>query len=558
MNEKNADAIEVKCRNFLLEHNIIENHADIKKRENVLNLLRSLLSSFVRLTAKENGIKRDDFECQLLPFGSYGLGGYLKDADIDVVLLAPISIRRRNFSNHFSKLLKGHPSIREIEVIERTNVPIIKCVIDSISIDISFVRLRLATVSPDINLLDDSLLNGLEQTCLLSTDGPRVSQFILKHIYPNDLPTFRLALQCIKYWANQRYIYNKPIGYLNGGSWTLLLLQVYFTKRAQFDSSSPNMTMEFPPQQQRQSPFHYSSPPSSPTSILSSSSLSASSSSSQETSSIISPSRTVSFISLLESFFEIWSTWPWPAPVILTKSIPNVPGQPTTEISSITTMSEFKESLLPIVTPCYPVSSAAPCVTKSTLRILTRELQRANQIIHHPFHSLEDMLIKLFKPYNFIKEYRHFLKVTVSSDVMKSHEIWGRRMTHYLYRLVKLVEQAPEIKTVHPLTKVYNESVSYRTKYEEDLLRQGYTVYDTDTTLPLFPGILHMQYFLIGLEIDENYDLEDATIDLTNEIYMFGREVESKKNSKDSDVSVAVSAIKRRDLANLIQRCETI
>ena len=39
---------------------------------------------------------------------------------------------------------------------------------------------------------------------------------------------------------------------------------------------------------------------------------------------------------------------------------------------------EFEHAHMPIITPCYRVSNAAPVVTKSTLRILRHEFSRGN------------------------------------------------------------------------------------------------------------------------------------------------------------------------------------
>jgi poly(A) polymerase Pap1 len=82
----------------------------------VMVLLRSLIPSFTRLCATKNNQKEDEFDCQLLPFGSYGLGAHVAGGDIDVVMLAPMSIRRSDFIQFFSKILKSQPRIFEVEV----------------------------------------------------------------------------------------------------------------------------------------------------------------------------------------------------------------------------------------------------------------------------------------------------------------------------------------------------------------------------------------------------------------------------------------------------------
>jgi poly(A) polymerase len=121
----------------------------------------------------------------------------------------------------------------------------------------------------------------------------------------------------------------------------------------------------------------------------------------------------------------MWSSWPWPDPVILTKSIPIISGQPTSDTNTLDNIEDFRNSLLPIVTPCYPVNNASPFVTKSTLAVLTKELQRADHILKSSdFARPTEMMDKFFKPLNLVKEYKHFIKVTVSCDSGKSHDIW--------------------------------------------------------------------------------------------------------------------------------------
>ncbi|KAI8329239.1 hypothetical protein BC941DRAFT_210887 [Chlamydoabsidia padenii] len=546
----------IEWRNYLLENNIIEGPAELKKRDEVLVLLRSLIPSFIRQCAKENNTMRDDHECQLVPFGSFSLGGHTSGGDIDLVLLAPISVRRRDFYEFFPRSLKRQPTICEVELIARANVPIIKCVVDSIHIDISFVRLQIETVPTDIDLLDDSYLKGLDNLCLTSMDGPRVSQFILKHVYPSDLPVFRLVLQCVKHWANQRCLYGKPMGFLSGGAWTILLVKTYLEKR----NHIPHLSLEHTQSSayQTHSPHDMLSSSSVSTSSSSRSSLTVASPTASSTvassndslllssspvwsstsdtlaingrssspspspspspssssssllllsSSLSSPSsspseQTISFSTLLNSFFCMWSTWNWPDPVILTKSIPISLGPSPDEVHSIEMLDTFKYSLLPIVTPCYPVSSAAPFVNNCTLTVITNELQRVRQILQcDDFTDPRDKMDMIFKLLHIIRSYKNFLKVTVSCDTFKSHEIWSRRMANYLPRLVELVNSIEEVSLVRPFTKSYKSRISYKSQHEKYLLRKGLPLDNTDVLDQ--PGSLYLNYFLLGLDFHD-------------------------------------------------------
>ena len=65
--------------------------------------------------------------------------------------------------------------------------------------DLLFARLALPTVPSNLNLLDMNLLKNLDQRCVRSLNGSRVTDSILS-LVPNQ-DTFRLALRAIKLWA---------------------------------------------------------------------------------------------------------------------------------------------------------------------------------------------------------------------------------------------------------------------------------------------------------------------------------------------------------------------
>ncbi|CAO3617026.1 unnamed protein product [Cunninghamella echinulata] len=523
-----------------------------------------MLPTFNKYCIKENNIKRSNFECQLLPFGSFRIGGYLANADIDMVLLAPISVRRRDFFNFFPGLLKSQFTVNNIEVIPNATVPIIKCVVDSITVDISFVRLQMVTVPSTIDLLNDDLLVDLEKTCLLSMDGPRVSQFIFDGIDKNDLSIFRLVMQCIKHWATKRGLYGKPMGYLNGSAWTLLLLKVYFTLKSEHQSRYMNNTIiveSIIPSST--SPLSSPASPTTPTApssilippnkpdlnILKESSSTSSCSSTASSSSFYS---NITFISLLKSFFDKWSTWPWPTPVTLTPTLPSFRNQQDVDYHKL---AEFRNAFMPIVSPCYPISNAAPFITKSTLQIITREFDRASRILETKYDQHEDQMTKLFKATDIIKTYKHFIKVTVSTETIKSREIWNRRMTYNIPRLVELLETVNEVETIHPLTGTYSTIIAYRTNHEKFLLQQGLAPDNVDYAYNLNPGSLYLTYFVICLEFKDMFKRGNTVLDFTQPINTFTSEIDKKKNRKDSDVQVHVTAIKRREMAGLIQQC---
>ncbi len=106
--------------------------------------------------------------------------------------------------------------------------------------DLLFARLALPTVPSNLNLLDMSLLKNLDQRCVRSLNGCRVTDSILSLVPNKD--TFRLALRAVKLWAKskgiivcvcdsphhatERGIYSNALGYLGGVSWAMLVARM--------------------------------------------------------------------------------------------------------------------------------------------------------------------------------------------------------------------------------------------------------------------------------------------------------------------------------------------
>ena len=66
-----------------------------------------------------------------------------------------------------------------------------------------FARLSYATIPEDLDLKDDSILKNLDQKCVRSLNGCRVTDEILT-LVPN-VETFRLTLRTIKLWAKSEF-----------------------------------------------------------------------------------------------------------------------------------------------------------------------------------------------------------------------------------------------------------------------------------------------------------------------------------------------------------------
>lgn len=86
--------------------------------------------------------------------------------------------------------------------MEGAYVPIIRMNFDGIEIDMLFAQLHLKEIPDSMDLRDDMLLKNLDQKCVRSLNGCRVTDEILR-LVPN-IENFRLALRAIKLWAKSK------------------------------------------------------------------------------------------------------------------------------------------------------------------------------------------------------------------------------------------------------------------------------------------------------------------------------------------------------------------
>ena len=118
--------------------------------------------------------------------------------------MVPRHVTREDFFEHYPPtMMRMAPSdaIEELTPVPDAFVPIIKLKFSSISIDLIFARLAVASVPIQLDLKDTNLLRGLEERDLRSVNGTRVTDEILD-LVPQQ-KTFRTALRGIKLWAQR-------------------------------------------------------------------------------------------------------------------------------------------------------------------------------------------------------------------------------------------------------------------------------------------------------------------------------------------------------------------
>lgn len=146
-------------------------------------------------------------------------------------------------------------------------------------------------------------------------------------------------------------------------------------------------------------------------------------------------------------------------------------------------------------------------------------------------------------------------------------------------RLVRLLEDCPNLKFIHPFTEYSSVLCRYRTAEGKYALKTGALeseLEENEYASSLEPGALHVTNYFIGLQVDVDQgkfpalllffyllhisgayiqtipseDIDDAVVDLSGPIAAFLDHLESKRNSKDEDVTFAVHAANRYTAAS--------
>ncbi|XP_072171310.1 poly(A) polymerase beta-like isoform X2 [Diadema setosum] len=298
----------------LKPHGVFENEEELNHRLVVLGKLDRIVKDWIRQVAEDKNIPpniADTVGGKIYTFGSYRLGVHTKGADIDTLCVAPIHVERADFFKSFYDIIRGLPETKDCRAVEEAFVPVIKLVFDGIEMDILFARLALRVVPENLDLTNDSILKNLDQKCVRSLNGCRVTDEIL-NVVPNK-ENFRLTLRAIKLWAKKKGVYSNALGFLGGVSWAMLVArtcQLY-----------PNAAAS----------------------------------------------------TLVNKFFLVFTKWAWPQPVLL-KS-PNTStdlGFPEWD-PRVNVNDRFH--LMPIITPAYPQQNSTYNVSVSTKTVIEQELQ---------------------------------------------------------------------------------------------------------------------------------------------------------------------------------------
>lgn len=304
-------------------------------------------------------------------------------------------------------------TITDLTPVTDAFVPIIKFEYAGISIDLIYSRIDgVRQIPSTLDLKDDNYLRGLDDTDLRSLNGTRVTDTILDLV--PQASTFKTALRAIKLWAQRRAIYANIMGFPGGVAWAMLVARV---------------CQLYP----------------------------------KATSAVI-----------IHKFFKIMDTWNWPTPVILRKIETHGPLPPDqVRIWNPKVYRGDSFHLMPIITPAYPSMCATHNVSKSTMNIIKRELQRGEKIAERILYHGEPWKNLFEKHTFFTKGYKYYLSVVAASTTSEAQKIWSGLVESKVRFLVGSLENHKSISLAHPFNKGYQRIHRCRNEKEIEAVKSG-------------------------------------------------------------------------------------
>ncbi|CAJ1077224.1 poly(A) polymerase type 3-like isoform X3 [Xyrichtys novacula] len=207
-----------------------------------------------------------------------------------------------------------------------------------------------------------------------------------------DVSNFRLTLRAIKLWANRRCIYSNMYGFLGGVSWAILVARV-----CQLYPNAAASTLVF-------------------------------------------------------KFFKVYNMWQWPIPVELKPRVECGLGFP---VWNPTVNRGDRYHLMPVITPAYPQQNSTCSVSFSTLTVIMEEIKRGYEICEG-IQEGKEKWTKLFETADFIDQYKHFIKLELTSP-LKKHAGWVNLFRSKIRLLVRTLERNVLFSRVHVHIKPFPE-----------------------------------------------------------------------------------------------------
>ncbi|PIA33451.1 hypothetical protein AQUCO_04100110v1 [Aquilegia coerulea] len=213
---------------YLFDAGLYESQEEALLREEVLGRLDQIVKNWVKTVSHKKGFSEQlvhEANAKIFTSGSYRLGVHGPGADIDTVCVGPnYATRNEDFFEELYRMLAQMPEVTQLHPEPDAHVPVMKFKLSGVSIDLYYAQLPLWVIPEDLDIFQDSVLQGADEQTVLSLNECR-STYQLLHLVPN-IQNFRTALRCIRLWARRRGIFSNVMGFLGGINWALLVARI--------------------------------------------------------------------------------------------------------------------------------------------------------------------------------------------------------------------------------------------------------------------------------------------------------------------------------------------
>ncbi|XP_058086533.1 nuclear poly(A) polymerase 2-like [Magnolia sinica] len=371
----------LELENFMVECGLYERKEEAIKREEIISDITNIVKSWVKEVTRQKGYTNQTVEAAnaiLLTFGSYRLGVHSPGGDIDALCIGPHYVDREiDFFITLHGILACMEQVSQLQLIPDAYVPVMKFKFRGISIDLLYASISRMVVPQDLDISQASSILHNVDESTARSLNGCRVADQILKLVPN-VENFQKTLRCLKFWAKKRGIYSNVSGFLGGVNLAILVARVCQL----YPNAVPSM--------------------------------------------------------LVSRFFRVYTQWRWPNPVMLCAIEEDVElGFPVWDPRK---NPRDRTHQMPIITPAYPCMNSSYNVSASTLRVMTEQFEKSNMIC-------EDIELNkrhwscLFRPFDFFRTYKNYLKVDVVASNSKDLIAWKGWVESRLRQLILKIER---------------------------------------------------------------------------------------------------------------------
>ncbi|XP_021613995.1 nuclear poly(A) polymerase 1 isoform X2 [Manihot esculenta] len=373
---------EIKTRElekFLQDVGLYESQEEAVSREEVLGRLDQIVKNWVKAISRAKGLNDQlvqEANAKIFTFGSYRLGVHGPGADIDTLCVGPRHATREE--DFFGELYRMLSEMPEVTELH----PVPDAHVPVMNFKFKGVSIDLLYAKLSLWVIPEDL--DISQDSILQNADEQTVRSLngcrvtdqILRLVPN-IKNFRTTLRCMRFWAKCRGVYSNVAGFLGGINWALLVARICQL----YPNALPNM--------------------------------------------------------LVSRFFRVYTQWRWPNPVMLCAIEERSLGL---QVWDPRRNPKDRFHLMPIITPAYPCMNSSYNVSSSTLRIMTEEFERGNEICEAMEANKADWET-LFEPFSFFEAYKNYLQIDINAENEDDLRNWKGWVESRLRQLTLKIER---------------------------------------------------------------------------------------------------------------------